>query len=67
MRELKAQKPAAVRFENAQGHQMQIDFGDTEVWIGGERVRVHLFVGDTWLLAADAYSRVTQGAPGRLV
>ncbi|MCY1740857.1 IS21 family transposase [Ensifer sp. SL37] len=44
-RELKAQKRATVRFETAPGHQMQIDFGDTKVWIGGERVRVHVFVG----------------------
>jgi hypothetical protein len=43
-RELKAQMRATVRFETAPGHQMQIDFGDTRVWIGGERVRVHLFV-----------------------
>ncbi|WP_180161699.1 IS21 family transposase, partial [Sinorhizobium medicae] len=44
-RELKAQKRATVRFETAPGHQMQIDFGDTKVWIGDERVRIHLFVG----------------------
>jgi transposase len=43
-RELKAQTRATVRFETAPGHQMQIDFGDTRVWIGGERVRGHLFV-----------------------
>ena len=43
-RELKAQMRATVRFETAPGHQMQIDFGDTRVWIGGELVRVHLFV-----------------------
>lgn len=43
-RELKAQKRATVRFETAPGHQMQIDFGDTRVWIGGERVRIHVFV-----------------------
>lgn len=43
-RELKAQKRATVRFETAPGCQMQIDFGDTRVWIGGERVRAHLFV-----------------------
>jgi transposase len=43
-RELKAQMRATVRFETAPGHQMQIDFGDTRVWIGSERVRVHLFV-----------------------
>lgn len=44
-RELKAQKRATVRFETAPGNQMQIDFGDTKVWISGERVRVHLCVG----------------------
>ncbi|PWJ87673.1 transposase [Mesorhizobium loti] len=44
-RELKAQKRATVRFETAPGHQLQIDFGDTRVWIGGERVRIHVFVG----------------------
>ncbi|ESZ53680.1 hypothetical protein X729_31015 [Mesorhizobium sp. L103C131B0] len=43
-RELRAQKRATVRFETAPGHEMQIDFGDTRAWIGGERVRVHLFV-----------------------
>jgi len=43
-RELKAQKRATVRFETAPGHQLQIDFGDTKVWIGGERVRIHVFV-----------------------
>ena len=43
-RELKAQMRATVRFETAPGQQMQIDFGDTRVWIGNERVRVHLFV-----------------------
>lgn len=43
-RELKAQKRATVRFETEPGRQLQIDFGDTRVWIGGERVRVHLFV-----------------------
>jgi len=43
-RELKAQKRATVRFETEPGRQLQIDFGDTKVWIGDERVRVHLFV-----------------------
>jgi transposase len=43
-RELKAQKRATVRFETEPGRQLQIDFGDTRVSIGGERVRVHLFV-----------------------
>lgn len=43
-RELKAQKRATVRFETRPGHQLQIDFGECRVWIGDERVRVHLFV-----------------------
>lgn len=43
-RELQAQKRATVRFETPPGHQLQIDFGESKVWIGDERVRVHLFV-----------------------
>lgn len=43
-RELRAQKRATVRFETRPGHQLQIDFGESRVWIGDERVRVHLFV-----------------------
>lgn len=43
-RELKAQKKATVRFETRPGHQLQIDFGDTKVWIGEERIKIHLFV-----------------------
>ncbi len=43
-RELKAQRRATVRFETAPGRQLQIDFGDTRVWIGDERLRVYLFV-----------------------
>ncbi|MBM6584463.1 IS21 family transposase [Microvirga sp. BT689] len=43
-RELKAQMRATVRFETAPGQQMQIDFGDTRVWVSGERVRVRVFV-----------------------
>lgn len=43
-RELKAQKRATVRFETPPGHQLQIDFGEAGVWIGDERMRVHLFV-----------------------
>jgi transposase len=43
-RELTAQRRATVRFETAPGQQLQIDFGDTRVWIGDARVRVHLFV-----------------------
>ncbi|WP_103727913.1 IS21 family transposase [Novosphingobium sp. HII-3] len=43
-RELKAQKRATVRFETPPGHQLQIDFGEARVWIGDERIRVHIFV-----------------------
>src|SRR3546814_905034 len=43
-RELKAAARATVRFETPPGHQLQIDFGETRVWIGDERLRVHLFV-----------------------
>lgn len=42
--ELEAESKATVRFETAPGQQLQIDFGTTTVMIGGERVRVHLFV-----------------------
>src|SRR3546814_11920041 len=43
-RELKAAARATVRFETPPGHQLQIDFGETRVWIGDGRLRVHLFV-----------------------
>jgi transposase len=43
-RELRAAEVATIRFETAPGEQLQIDFGETCVPIGGERVRVHLFV-----------------------
>ena len=32
------------RFETPPGHQMQIDFGEGDVCVGGETVRVHFFV-----------------------
>jgi len=40
-REVTAQKRATVRFETRPGHQLQIDFGDTKVWIGDERIEIH--------------------------
>lgn len=43
-RELVAQARATVRFETAPGEQMQIDFGVRRVAIGGEAVKVFLFV-----------------------
>ena len=39
------------RFETPPGHQMQIDFGEDDVLVGGEIVRVHFFV------ARMSYSR----------
>jgi transposase len=41
---LRAEARATVRFETPSGHQLQIDFGESRVGTGGERVRVHLFV-----------------------
>lgn len=43
-RELAAEARATVRFETAPGEQLQIDFGEKRVVIGGEAVVVHLFV-----------------------
>jgi transposase len=42
--DLRAQARATVRFETPPGRQLQIDFGETRVEIGGEPVRAHLFV-----------------------
>jgi transposase len=43
-RELAAKARATLRFETPPGKQMQIDFGERRVMIGGESVRVYLFV-----------------------
>jgi transposase len=43
-RELVAEARATLRFETPPGRQLQIDFGETRVALGAERVRVHLFV-----------------------
>jgi transposase len=43
-RELEAERRASVRFETAPGRQLQIDFGERLVEIGGVRVKVFLFV-----------------------
>src|SRR5512134_3440165 len=43
-RDLLAEARACVRFETPPGRQLQIDFGSTFVPIGGEVMRVHLFV-----------------------
>lgn len=41
---LRAETLATVRFETPPGHQLQADFGELFVSIGGERVKVHLCV-----------------------
>jgi transposase len=41
---LRAEARATVRFETPPGKQLQIDFGETRVAIGGEKARVYLFV-----------------------
>jgi transposase len=42
--ELRAEARATVRFETPPGRQLQIDFGESRATIGGESVRLHLFV-----------------------
>lgn len=42
--ELRRVALVTVRFETPPGRQMQIDFGEKRVLIGGERVQVHFFV-----------------------
>ena len=43
-RALRAEARACMRFETPPGKQLQIDFGESRVAIGGEIVRVYLFV-----------------------
>jgi transposase len=43
-RELLAEARATVRFETPPGRQLQIDFGERPIQIGGESVRAYLFV-----------------------
>jgi transposase len=43
-RELAAEALATVRFETPPGRQLQIDFGERRIAVGGEPVKVHLFV-----------------------
>jgi transposase len=50
-RQQQASALASVRFETAPGRQMQIDFGQRRVWIGGSQVTVHFMV------AVLSYSR----------
>lgn len=50
-REVRASQVASVRFETAPGQQMQIDFGEKVVEIGGTKLVIHL------LVAVLGYSR----------
>jgi len=43
-RELAAEARSTLRFETPPGRQMQVDFGEKRVVIGGETIRVYLFV-----------------------
>jgi len=58
-RELAAEARATVRFETPPGKQLQIDFGERLVEIGGSKIRAYLFV------ATLGYSRTAshQGLP----
>lgn len=40
----RAEVGATLRFETEPGEQAQVDWGSTRVWLGGVRIRVHLFV-----------------------
>lgn len=42
--ELRAEAKATVRFETPPGQQMQIDFGERLIEVGGVKVRIYLFV-----------------------
>jgi len=44
-RQLRAEAEATVRFETPAGKQLQCDFGEMRVLVGGEPTKVHLFVG----------------------
>src|ERR687897_1885185 len=64
-RELAAEALATVRFETPPGRQLQIDFGERWVAIGGEQVRVHLFVatlGHSRRVYARAFRHERQSA-----
>src|SRR5215469_7292993 len=58
-RELEVEARATIRFETPPGKQLQVDFGERRALIGGESVRVHLFV------ATLGYSRRLHVQPFR--
>lgn len=63
--ELQRKKTATVRYETSPGRQMQVDFGEKLVCIGGERVKVHLFtakLGYSRRMYVRAFTRENQSA-----
>ena len=63
--QLRAEARATVRFETPPGHQLQIDFGEKRVSVGGESVRVYLFVatlGYSRRVFAQAFRHERQSA-----
>ena len=64
-RELVAEARATVRFETRPGEQLQIDFGERRVEIGGHPVKVYLFVamlGYSRRLHVRAFDNERQGS-----
>src|SRR5438874_495304 len=64
-RELRAEALATVRFETPPGYQLQIDFGEMRGSIGGESVRLYLFVatlGYSRRVFVQAFSHERQSA-----
>jgi transposase len=62
---LRAEAQATVRFETPPGRQLQIDFGELWVEIGGERVRLYLFVVTlrySWRTYVQAFRHERQSA-----
>lgn len=62
--DLRRDKVATVRFETPPGHQLQVDFGEKTVSIGGERVKVFLFtakLGYSRRIYLKAFERENQG------
>lgn len=62
---LRLQQDIPVRYETAPGQHMQIDFGEKDVLVKGEKVRLHLFVaklGYSRRIFAKAYYAETQAA-----
>jgi transposase len=65
--ERRLEEEATVRFETGPGEQAQVDWGTSWVWLGEERVRVHLFVmvlGYSRRIFARAY-RTRAGSAAR--